>query len=167
VYEGGIRTPLVATWPGAVPAGRVSYQPCHYMDVLPTLAELAGVPEAVPANVDGHSLVPELLGPDAAGRPQPEHEYLYWSLPRMNWEARRYAEDGLEQAVRAGDWKLLRHDEDEPWELYNLSTDPGETTDLADAKPAVRERLLGYVEAAAAESEPRPDPETPDGKRFR
>lgn len=167
VYEGGMRTPLIATWPGAVRAGRVSYHPCHYADVLPTLAELAGVPDAVPADVDGHSVVPELVGPSAAGRDQPEHEYMYWSLPRMNWDAGRYAEGGLEQAVRAGDWKLLRHNDDESWELYNLSTDPGETTDRADANPDIVEQLLGYVDAAAADREPRPEPETPDGERFR
>ncbi|MFB6135321.1 MAG: arylsulfatase [Halobacteriaceae archaeon] len=167
VYEGGIRTPLLARWPGTVESGRVSYHPVHYADVLPTLAELAGVPGAVPDDVDGHSVVPELLGPDAAGRGQPEHEYLYWSLPRMDWAAGRYAPTGLEQAVRAGDWKLLRHDTDEPWELYNLSTDPVEERDLADANPGRVERLRGYVEEAQADRDPRPEPETPEGKRFR
>lgn len=165
VYEGGIRTAAIAYWPGTVEAGRVSYQPWHYADVFPTFAELAGEP--VPDDVDGLSIVPTLLGCEAAGREQAQHECLYWSLPRMNWGAGRYAEHGLEQAVRKGDWKLLRNNSDDPWELYNLSTDPSEENDLADDKPDRVDELRALIEDAHSGSDPRPEPELPDGKRFR
>lgn len=167
VYEGGIRTPFIAYWPGTIEAGRVNSHPWYYPDLFPTIAELAGVSEEVPDDVDGHSLCPTLLGYDACGRDQPEHEYMYWSLPKMNWSENRYAENGLEQAVRAGDWKLLRNDEDEPWELYNLTTDPVEENDVADDRPEIVARLKEYVREAEADRPPRPEPEMPDGSPFR
>ena len=75
LYEGGLRIPLLVRWPGKIQPGRVSDLLWYFPDVLPTLAELAGVPP--PKDIDGISIVPELLGEAAAGRKQAQHEFLY------------------------------------------------------------------------------------------
>lgn len=126
-YEGGIRVPLIARWPGRIGPGQVSDHVCAFWDVMPTLAELAGV--APPSNTDGISLTPTLLG---RADEQPRHEFLYWEYPRGREVA---------QAVRVGDWKLVRHRPNAAWELYNLADDIGETTDLAKLHADVVERL--------------------------
>ena len=78
LYEGGLRVPMAVCWPGRIPPGRVSDRLWYFPDLMPTLAELAGVPP--PPDTDGISIVPELLGEAAAGRTQATHEYLYLSL---------------------------------------------------------------------------------------
>jgi arylsulfatase A-like enzyme len=115
LYEGGLRVPMVARWPGRIEPGRVSDQLCYFPDVLPTLAELAGAEP--PEDIDGISLVPELLGEAAAGRQQEQHEYLYWELNGQT-------------AVRQGQWKAVQP-RNQPWELYDLSRDISETKNLA------------------------------------
>jgi arylsulfatase A-like enzyme len=167
LYEGGIRTPLIARWPGRIRAGAVSSHACFFGDVLPTLAELAGATQHVPANVDGLSMVPELLGRQAAGRGQKAHEYLYWEWHRYNWGKRQFVPGGLMQAVRAGRWKLVRHRSDKPWELYDLSKDLGEKTDLAGGRPEALARLAGYAKQARVEPRPQIEPPKPAGKRYR
>lgn len=118
VYEGGIRVPMIAHWPGVVKGGRVSDHISAAWDLMPTFCEMAGV--AAPENTDGISLVPELKGEE-----QPEHPFLYWE----------YYTKGGNQAVRMGDWKGVRMDgganESAPIELYNLSKDIGESNDVA------------------------------------
>lgn len=120
VYDGGIRTVMIARWPDAIAAGGVSAAPWYFADVLPTLAELAGA--AIPQGIDGISVVPALLG-----QPQPELE----SRP-MYWE---FHEEQFAQAIRIGNWKAVRQNPNEPTELYNLSTDPGESVNLASQHP--------------------------------
>lgn len=136
MYEGGIRVPMIARWPGRIAAGRIVDQPFAAWDILPTLSELAGVNP--PVGVDGLSMVPILLG-----RPgQQRHEYLYWE----------FSEGRPVQAVRAGDWKAIHTfaDKERParTELYNLAADPGETTNLAAEEPLVTERLRRYMAEA-------------------
>ncbi len=127
LYEGGIRVPMIARWPGKVPAGKVSDQVWAFWDVLPTLAELAGAEP--PRGLDGISLAPTLLG-----QPQTRpHEYLYWDYGHTRG---KYL-----QAVRLGDWKGVRNGVGSPLELYNLKTDLGETRDVAPAHPEVVERI--------------------------
>jgi arylsulfatase A-like enzyme len=134
LYEGGLRVPFIAHWPGKVAAGGVTDHLCYFPDVLPTLAELAGA--ACPKDVDGISLVPELLGAAAAGRPQPRHEYLYW-------------EHRQDVAVRAGNWKAVRRGGPaKPWELYDLSRDVSEAHDVAARHPEVVEKLKAFTAAA-------------------
>ncbi|MBI4877775.1 MAG: arylsulfatase [Acidobacteria bacterium] len=123
VWEGGIRAPLLARWPGRIKAGAVSEHPCAFWDFLPTAAELAGAKP--PAKIDGLSVVPALIG----GR-QPRHEFLYWENPGKRFE----------QAVRLGDWKAIRRGLSGPIALYNLAADIGETTDVASANPGVVKR---------------------------
>ena len=90
LYEGGLRVPFLAYWPGKIAPGRVSDYLGYFPDILPTVAEVTGAKP--PADVDGLSLVPELFGEAAAGRKQAEHEYLYW-------------ETGSWTAVRQGAWR--------------------------------------------------------------
>jgi arylsulfatase A-like enzyme len=141
LYEGGIRVPTIAWWPGTVAAGTSSDHMAAFWDILPTCAELAGLDP--PEGVDGIS-----FGPTLRGNPgeQKEHDYLYWE----------FYEQGGKTAVRAGDWKAVRlnlfKEPDAPAELYNLSTDLGETTNVADEHPEVVERLMGIMRAAHTSS---------------
>jgi arylsulfatase A len=139
MLEGGIRLPAVISWPAHLPQGEVREQPSHACDWLPTLAELTGVPPP-DAHLDGRSLVTVLRDADAAG-PHADHA-LHWQIG---------VGPGAEWAVRAGDWKLIGRSRDttgpqgewnriENW-LVNLRDDPGETTNLADARPEVVARL--------------------------
>jgi arylsulfatase len=126
VHEGGIATPLVVHWPNGIPAdarGGLRRTPGHVIDIVPTLLELAGAawpsPEIPPP--PGRSVVPALSRDRLI-----ERDFLWW-LHEGN------------RALRAGDWKLVAS-RDEPWELYDLKTDRGETRDLAREHPdTVRE----------------------------
>ena len=112
LYEGGLRVPMIARWPGMIPAGTVSGQVWTFWDVLPTLAEIARTPP--PQNLDGLSMLPALLGQKQTN----QHDVLYWE----------FHEPGFRQAVRTGDWKAVRSGVDGPLELYNLKTDIGRKT---------------------------------------
>ena len=119
VYEGGIRVPMIASWPGRIAGGsRSDHISAHY-DVYATLAELLGF-EA--AENDGISFLPELLGEGD----QSEHEFLYWEFPEYGGQA----------AIRMGKWKVVRrnlkNNEPATLELYDLEADPGETQNLAE-----------------------------------
>ncbi len=141
LYEGGIRVPMIARWPGQVPGGTVSEQVWAFWDFLPTAAELAGVKP--PAGIDGVSVVPTLLGPEAAGRRQRTHEFLYWE----------FHERGFQQAVRTGDWKAVRLKPKRPLELYNLASDVSEKRDVAAEHPDVVARIEAYLKTARTPSE--------------
>jgi arylsulfatase A-like enzyme len=133
LYEGGLRVPVVARWPGRIAPGRVSNHLWYFPDILPTIAELCGAP--LPPDIDGLSLVPELLGAAAAGRPQAQHKYLYWEFVGQ-------------VAVREGDWKAIQPKAGAPWELYDLARDVSERNDLAARHPDVLARLQGYAREA-------------------
>jgi arylsulfatase A-like enzyme len=133
LYEGGLRIPFVARWPGKIAPGRVSDHLGYFPDILPTIAELCGAP--IPADIDGLSLVPELLGEAAAGRRQAQHQYLYWEFMGQI-------------AVRSGDWKAIQPKANAAWELYDLATDVSETRNLATSRPEILTRLQGYAKAA-------------------
>lgn len=136
LYEGGIRVPLIASWPGTIQAGSTSDHTAAFWDLLPTFAELAST--TVPENTDGLSFLATLL---QVGQ-QPQHEYLYWE----------FHEAGGRQAVRAGDWKLVklrvRHPEETTMELYDLKNDPSEQNNLANTNPDVVNQLLRYIQEA-------------------
>ena len=130
MYEGGIRVPMIARWPGRIRPGSVSELPWAFYDVMPTLADLAGTP--APANIDGYSVLPTLLG---SGR-QKMHEYLYWELlrtqPGNRWAWRK---ETPMQAARMGHWKAVRPKPEAPQELYNLPEHIGQTKNLPGKKP--------------------------------
>jgi arylsulfatase A len=129
VYEGGIRVPMIARWPGRIEPGTVTDHISAFWDVMPTVAEITGTEP--PSDINGISFAPTLLGrPDE----QKKHEHLYW-------EFRAY---GGQQAVRMGRWKgvrqrMLQRNNPDPLkiELYDLEADIGETTDVADRHPEV------------------------------
>jgi arylsulfatase len=135
LWEGGIRVPLIARWPGRIPAGTVSDFPSAFWDFMPTFAELAGL--SAPAGLDGVSLVPTLTGRSAQ---QQNHEYLYWEYVGG-------------QAVRLGDWKGIRLNSDAEIELYDMAGDPGETTNVAADHPDVVARIEQVMREGRTESE--------------
>jgi hypothetical protein len=133
LYEGGLRVPMIVRWPGMVEAGRVSDHLWYFPDVMPTLAELAGV--APPRDTDGISIVPELLGEAVAGRAQEQHQYLYWEI-------------GQQTAVRMGHWKAIKPGRKAEWELYDLRSDLEEQTNVADKNAAVLAKMQEYAKQA-------------------
>jgi arylsulfatase A-like enzyme len=149
-FEGGVRVPFLARWPGRIPAGLVRREPAMTIDLLPTIAGFAGAP--LPAlKIDGRDIAPLLLGEAGATAPQ-EAYYYYWG-PEL-------------QAVRSGRWKLhFPHDyrafvaggrdgRPAPYgtkrielSLFDLEADPAESRDLSAAHPDVVERLSRLAEA--------------------
>ncbi|WP_144051630.1 arylsulfatase [Fibrisoma limi] len=136
LYEGGIRVPMLARWPGRIKAGTISNHPSAFWDFLPTACEVAGVPQ--PAGLDGLSYLPALLGKGT----QPQHPYLYWE----------FHEQGRKQAVRQGSYKLVYLLKDNRMELYDLSRDPTEQHNIADGNPAIVARLKTILDRARVPS---------------
>jgi len=123
LYEGGIRVPLLARWPGRIAPGSTTDHVSAFWDMLPTFCELAGT--APPAGIDGLSMVPTLLGQGD----QKRHEYLYWE----------FHEQGGKRALRMDDWKAVqnevRKNPNGPIELYDLKSDLGEERNRASEHP--------------------------------
>jgi arylsulfatase A-like enzyme len=140
VYEGGIRVPFIARWPGQIEPGSVSDHISAFWDMMPTFADLAGV--SAPIDIDGISFLAELTG----GANQNAHDALYWEYHGL-WNGA--------QAVRMGRWKGVRlggHDDpDAPIELYDLEVDPAEARDVAasnlDVVEAIRRVMLSRTES--------------------
>jgi arylsulfatase A-like enzyme len=147
LYEGGIRVPMLARWPGKIKASSVTNHVSTFWDFLPTCTELAGI--EAPENIDGISYLPTLLGEP---RKQRRHEFLYWE----------FHEQGKRQAVRMGDWKGVRmnvaKNPDGPIELYNLKDDLGEKHDVADERPEIVARIARYMKEARTPSQHWPLP---------
>ena len=147
LYEGGIRVPMIARWPGMIETGSVSDHISAFWDFLPTCCELVGM--EAPGDIDGISMVPTMLGrPDE----QREHEYLYWE----------FHEQGKRQAVRMGHWKGIRQNvaknPDGPIELYNLEKDIGEENNVAARHPSIVAKIEASMESARTPSEHWPLP---------
>ncbi|MEX2172928.1 MAG: arylsulfatase [Pirellulaceae bacterium] len=136
MYEGGIRTPAIARWPGRVPAGATSEQVWAFWDVLPTLAELTG--QSPPGGLDGVSILPALVDGKRV-----EHPPLYFE----------FHERGFSQAARIGDWKGVRLAVGAPLELYDLKTDVAEASNVAADHPDVVRQLDAFLKSARTESE--------------
>ena len=134
VYEGGIRVPFIAVWPGVIQQGQSDFM-CSFWDMLPTFAQLTGNKVK---RTDGISLMPTLTG---KGK-QKEHDYFYFEFQEL----------GGRQAVRKGDWKLIRlrasKGENSIWELYNLAADPSEVHNLVKEYPEKVKELTAIMQEA-------------------
>jgi arylsulfatase A-like enzyme len=139
LWDGGIRVPLIARWPGKIKAGAQTAQVGYFGDVLATLAELADAKPPVPT--DGVSLVPTLLGRGL----QSKHEFLYWE----------FYEKGTSQAVLLGDrWKGVRlTSPTAPIALYDLAADAGEQADVAAKAPAIVARIAEIMRTEHVDNE--------------
>lgn len=140
LYEGGIRVPLLARWPGKIKAGSKTDHVSAFWDFLPTVCDLAGI--KTPKGIDGISYAPTLL---RSGKQQ-AHSFLYWA----------FHERGGRVAVRKDDWKLVKYnvdkDADAKWELYDLSKDVGESRDVASRYPEVVRELSSLAVGAEVPS---------------
>ena len=132
VHEGGIRVPMIASWPGKIAANTQSDHISTFYDVLPTICDVLQV--SPPANTDGISFLPTLLGQD-----QTKHPFLYWEFPAYNGQ----------QAVRMEQWKAIRRDIFDgnlEIELYDLSTDIQEQNNVANEHPEVIAEITKIME---------------------
>ncbi|SOD78158.1 arylsulfatase [Spirosoma fluviale] len=140
LYEGGIREPFVARWPGMIKPKTQSDFVGAFWDLLPTFAELAGA--RLPTRIDGISFVPALTGKGV----QRKHDYLYWE----------FHEGGGKQAIRQGDWKAVRlqaaGNPNGPVELYDLAKDPFESHNLANKFPDKARYLIKLMNESHMES---------------
>ena len=140
LYEGGMREPMIVSWPGKVAAGTKSDLISAFWDIMPTFADIVDV--KAPENIDGISFLPTLLGKPG----QKQHTSMYWEFHENNGR----------QAVRMGDWKLVRYNvsipEKETTELYNLKTDLGETTNVAASNPKIVAKMLKIMKESRVSS---------------
>jgi arylsulfatase A-like enzyme len=128
LHEGGIRVPMIASWPGKIEPGTTSDHISAFWDLLPTVCDISGA--AIPENVDGISYLPELMGSDS----QEKHSHLYWEFPASNGQ----------QAVRMDQWKAIRkniRDGNLDLELYNLETDIQEQVNVAGQHPEIIRKI--------------------------
>ena len=127
LHEGGIRVPLIVSWPNHINPGTSSDHLSAFYDIMPTLCDIAGV--TAPKTTDGISFKPSLSGKD-----QETHQYLYWEFPSYKGQ----------QAVRLGKWKGIRKnifDGNLQIELYNLDTDLKEEQDVSDQYPDIVQEI--------------------------
>lgn len=140
LYDGGVRVPMIARWPGKIAANSTSSQMFAFWDVLPTLAELAGAQQK-PAT-DGISFLPTLLGQNQVA----EHPYLYWE----------FNGSGSRQSLRMGNWKAVRNglkdNQHAPIELYNIKDDLHEDHNVAAANPEIVKTILKHMNEAHVKS---------------
>ena len=139
LWDGGIRVPFIARWPGKIAAGATTANVGYFGDMMATFAECAG--GKLPAHADSLSLMPTLLGRGA----QAKHDYLYWE----------FYEGGVSQAVLLGDrWKGLRLKSlTAPIALYDLAADLGEQTDVAAKNPEMVARVAGIFQTAHVDND--------------
>jgi arylsulfatase A-like enzyme len=141
MYEGGIRTPLLVKWPQKIRPGSVSNQICAFWDWMPTFAEITGSP--LPKITDGISILPTLL----KKKGQQQHGYLYWEFHEL----------GGKTGIRMGKWKAVKLNVDKAplgsVELYDLSKDIGETTNIASSHPDIVNKMEDIMKQAHTHSD--------------
>lgn len=138
--EGGIRVPMIASWPGHIPAGTTSDLLSAFWDMMPTMCDIAGIES--PAT-DGISMLPEMLGDKEN---QKQHDFLYWEFP----------ESGGQKALRFGDWKAFVGDVkngNRNIELYNLKDDPREQDNVAAEHPDLVRKVTDIFRAEHSDAE--------------
>ncbi len=147
LYEGGIRVPMIARWPGRIEPGSECEEPVIGVDILPTFADVAGAPTPEGQPLDGESLVPVLTRETQ----RLERDDIFWFMP--GYLPHRQAPANV---IRSRDWKLIENFEDGSLELYNLRDDIGETRDLGEDQPEkaaeLHEKLRQWREDTGAEA---------------
>lgn len=139
LYEGGLRVPMIVSWPGETAAGASLDTPVTTMDLFPTFLDMARLPAMKNVQQDGTSLVPLIRGEQfTIERP------LFWHNPAPRPSS---TGDLFSSAIRVGDYKLLQFPELNRVELYDLSSDVGEANNLAASHPDVRDDLLTKLQA--------------------
>jgi arylsulfatase A len=133
LYEGGLRIPMIARWPGKIKPDTVSDHLCYFPDIMPTLAALTG---AECPKTDGLSILPTLTGKGV----QQQHKYLYW-------------EYGNQIAVRYKNWKGYKKGKGK-WELYDLNTDIEENNSLAAKNPDIMNKIISLAKEAHEDIKP-------------
>jgi arylsulfatase A len=135
MYEGGIRVPLLAWWPGHFKSGIQTDHITAFWDVMPTIADIAGI--KTPSVTDGISFLPTLLGTE-----QKQHDYLYWEFYEL----------GGKIAVRMGNWKAIINNFDRvpkgSTELYDLASDRDETNDVASKNPEIIKKIEAIMKSS-------------------
>ncbi len=142
VYEGGIRVPMIATWPAKIKAGsKTNHISAHY-DVLATISDITGFQK--PELTDGISFLPALM---SNVEKQQKHDFLFWEYP----------EYGGQVAIRMGDWKVVRqnlnNNKKSTLELYNLSKDPQEKNNVASEHPEIIKRAANIFKKEHTDAE--------------
>lgn len=141
LYEGGIRVPMIVKWPDKIKTAAKTDHISAFWDILPTLADAAGT--KAPENIDGLSFLPVLTGQDL----QQQHNAMYWEFHEL----------GGRQAVRKGDWKLVKYNVlnsgKTTTELYNLKIDVAEKNNLAAQHPDIVNELAAIMEQSRVHSE--------------
>ena len=141
LYEGGIRVPMIAVWPGKINPGSVTNHISAFWDILTTFSDILNVP--FNAETDGISFLPTLLGENS----QKQHEYLYWEFHEL----------GGRVAARKDNWKAVRYnvlkDVNAPLELYDLANDIGEVNNVASEHPEIVNEMNNILKNARTESE--------------
>jgi arylsulfatase A len=136
LYEGGIRVPMIARWPGKIQEGSTTDHASAFHDMLPTMAQLTGQP--APTGIDGVSFLPTLTQQGV----QKQHDYLYWEFHEKQGRV----------AIRKGKWKGVRYgvalDPNSPLELYDISLDPSEAKNVASQQPEVVKELDALLKGA-------------------
>ncbi len=143
LYEGGIRVPFIAHWPGTIQKGSTSNHPFYFADMMPTLAELTETSAFLPDDIDGISVLPTLLD---KGK-QKEPPYLYWEVA----DYARTSPYGLQpttlmQAVRMGKWKGVKSSPESKIELYDLDANFKETNDISDNHPNIVKKIQRHMQ---------------------
>ena len=163
LYEGGIRIPMVASWPGKIPPGSQLALPIYFPDFMPTFAELVDLPKDLPTRIDGQSFLPWMLNP----RKPLVDRYLYWEYPHYNWSEKTYEDKDFKQALRYKHWKMMRTGKNSEWSFYDLINDPSETDDVAAYHPAKMKKCKEWIQKNRTEPIPQIEPDRVTGKLFR
>ena len=158
LFQGGIGVPFIARWPGRIPAGEIDAKTMiSAVDLLPTFCEAARVTLPSDYKGDGISQLAALLGTPSSTRRKP----LFWKMDSAWPIPKDRPYHWVSYAVVDDQWKLLTNRDHTYHELYDLSDDPYEKSDLADQKPEVVKELLGAIESWRAEL-----PANPTGEVF-
>lgn len=138
LYEGGIREPLIAKYPGKIPSGKICHEPTISCDFYPTFREILGLNKDPEQEIDGMSIWPLMKIPSNSLK----RNTFFWHYPL---EKSHFLGGRSSGAIREGDWKLIEFFDTGEIELYNLADDIGEQNNLAEEYPDIRQAMLGKL----------------------